>query len=89
MSQLDAIAANMRTTLTATGARYVHCKLRRGLEIVLERRERGWRLALGRTDAPPSDTDIELCQAAFHVPPGVDATLTAKQRLARGRDVVE
>ena len=79
-SRLEQIATDMRHTLAATNARYVHHKLARGLELVLERRERGFRLALGRTDVPPSDVEVEICQAAFRVPPGVDATLTAKQR---------
>lgn len=80
MSKLQQIASDMRTMLATTDARFVHYRLARGLELVLERTEPGFRLALGRTDAPPSDVEIEVCQAAFHVPPGVDATLTTKQR---------
>lgn len=80
MSKLDQVASHMRATLASTNARFVHYRLQRGLELVLERTEPGFRLALGRTDAPPSEVEIELCQAAFHVPPGVDATLTTKQR---------
>jgi hypothetical protein len=68
MSKLQQIASDMRTMLATTNARYVHHRLSRGLELVLERTEPGFRLALGRTDAPPSDVEIELCQAAFHVP---------------------
>jgi hypothetical protein len=56
MSTLSQIAAAMWATLNATNARYVHYKLRRGLEIVLERRERGWRLALGRPGKAGSRT---------------------------------
>lgn len=79
-SRLEQIASDMRATLAATQASYAHYKLQRGLELVLQRTDRGFRLALGRTDAPPSDVEIEVCQAAFRVPPGVDATLKRVDR---------
>lgn len=80
MNALQRIAGDMRTTLTATNARYVHYRLQRGLEVVLERRDRGFRLALGRVGVPPSDTEIELCQQAFAAPPDVEPQRLTKTR---------
>jgi hypothetical protein len=80
MTKLDQIAANMRHTITFTKARYVHQRLARGLELVLERRERGYRLALGRTDTPPSDLEVEICAAAFNVPASTEPVRLPKIR---------
>lgn len=81
MSKLDAIADDMRTTLERTGARFVHYRLPRGLELVLERAsERRLRLALGRIDTPPSDTEIALCQNAFAAPPDAEPVRLTKTR---------
>jgi len=87
MSKLDAIATDMRAMLAATGARYVHRRLNRGLELVLERRERGYRLALGRTDAPPSETEIEVCLRAFAAPPDIEPMRTHKERRGKSGPV--
>lgn len=80
MSELERIAHNMRRTLALSEARFVHYKLRRGLELVLERKERGYRLALGRTDTQPSDVEIEVCAQAFAAPPDVALMRTTKTR---------
>ena len=68
MTKLTQLATQMRQTIDHTGAAYCHHKLGRGLELVLQRTGRGYRLALGRTDTAPSDTEIETCIAAFNVP---------------------
>ena len=72
MTKLATIAADMRQMLDQTDATYTHHKLGRGLELVLQRTGRGYRLALGRTDTAPSDTEIETCIAAFNVPAGAE-----------------
>lgn len=80
MTKLATIAADMRQMLDQTDATYTHHKLSRGLELVLQRTGRGYRLALGRTDTAPSDTEIELCVAAFDVPAGAEPNRTTKTR---------
>ena len=80
MTKLATIAAGMRQMLDQTDATYTHHKLSRGLELVLQRTGRGYRLALGRTDTAPSDTEIELCVAAFDVPAGAEPNRTTKTR---------
>lgn len=78
--RLDAIAAEMRTTLQQTDARFVHRKLVRGLEIVLQRTGRQYRLALARSDVAPSDSEIEICARAFQLPADVEPHHTVKHR---------
>lgn len=80
MTKLTQLAADMRHIIDTTGATYCHHKLSRGLELVLQRTGRGYRLALGRMDAAPSDTEIELCIAAFNVPAGAEPNRTTKTR---------
>ena len=80
MTKLATIAADMRQMLDQTDATYTHHKLGRGLELVLQRTDRGYRLALGRTDTAPSDTEIETCIAAFDVPAGAEPNRTTKTR---------
>lgn len=87
MSKLEQIAGDMRRTLALSQARYVHCRLQRGLEVVLERREERLRLALGRMDAPPSDVEVELCQQAFAAPPDCDVRRLVKWRNGKGGPV--
>ena len=72
MTKLTQLATQMRQIVDNTGAAYCHRKLSRGLELVLQRTDRGYRLALGRIDTAPSDTEIELCIAAFNVPAGAE-----------------
>ena len=80
MTKLQQLATQMRQTIDHTGAAYCHHKLGRGLELVLQRTGRGYRLALGRTDTAPSDTEIETCIAAFNVPAGAEPNRTTKTR---------
>jgi hypothetical protein len=87
VSKLKQVAASMRQTLAGSQARFVHCRLQRGLEVVLERREERLRLALGRMDAPPSDVEIELCQQAFAAPPDCDVRRLVKWRNGKGGPV--
>lgn len=68
MNTLERTASQMRRILTGSNARYCHRRLHQGLELVLERREQNYRLALGRRDRPPSDDEIELCRRAFRAP---------------------
>jgi hypothetical protein len=77
---LERIAADMRRTLALSEARFVHYRLQRGLEVVLERREDRLRLALGRLDAPPSDVEVEVCGQAFQAPPDCGLSRTVKRR---------
>ena len=75
------MATNMRKMITDSGARYAHRRLERGLELVLQRTDNRWRLALGRTDVQPSDDEIAICRRAFGVPAGTDEVRTHKQRV--------
>ena len=77
---LDALATNMREMLNVQGIRFVHRRLARGLEIVLQRDDHKWRLALGRTDVAPSDSEIEICRDAFGVPEGTEVSNVSKKR---------
>lgn len=71
------------TIAARSGARWVHRRLGHGLEMVLQHDEgRQWRLALGRPDVPPSPEEIAICQRAFAVPTGTEATLIVKERKA-------
>ena len=78
--RLDTIAADMRTTLQQTDARFVHHKLTHGLELVLQRTGRQYRLALGRPGVAPSDSEIETCARAFCVHADAEPHRTVKQR---------
>jgi hypothetical protein len=79
-SRLDAIAVEMRTILQQTDARFVHRKLAHGLELVLQRTGRQYRLALGRPGVTPSDSEIEICARSFRVPADAEPHRTVKQR---------
>lgn len=84
MSQkLELLAAEMRGLLQDSQARWVHRRLSRGLEIVLQRNEERWRLALARADTWPANEEIEICRRAFAVPEltAEDYRLTQKGRL--------
>ncbi len=78
--RLDAIAAEMRMILQQTDARFVHRKLAKGLELVLQRTGRQYRLALARPDILPSASEIEICAAAFRVPAGAEPHHITKTR---------
>ena len=67
-SELKTVAVEMRRMLTGTDAKWVHRKLPGGLEVVLQRREETWRLAIGRRGVFPSAAEVEICRAAFDVP---------------------
>lgn len=72
MDKLQNIAADMKGRLANVEKGWVQRALFGGLVIVLERRGRTWRLALGRTKAPPSTTETAVCQEAFRCPPDVE-----------------
>lgn len=82
-TNLHQIAAQMRQIVDQPGARYCYRKLARGLELVLQRHESRYRLALGRTDAPPSDLELEICGAAFSIPAGAEPQRLQKQRTGK------
>lgn len=67
-TKLEQMAQEMRQFLTQTQARWVHRKLSRGLEIVLQRTDDQWRLALARSETWPSDDEVLICAKAFGVP---------------------
>ena len=48
----------------------IYKPLARGLKVVMQRTQGNWRLALGREGVYPSEQEIEICRAAFHVPAG-------------------
>lgn len=52
----------------------VHRALMRGLQVVLARNGKQWRLALGREGVYPSDVEVEVCRRAFQAPVGAEIT---------------
>ena len=83
-AKLITTAADMRRFIERSGARWVHRRLPRGLELVLQTTtDRQWRLALARPDTAPSPDEIAICQQAFNVPAGTEATLVVKERKAK------
>ncbi|MEZ4684167.1 MAG: hypothetical protein R2932_59150 [Caldilineaceae bacterium] len=51
-----------------------------GLALVLERKGRTWRLALGRIGKPPSVTEAETCARAFRLPAGIEWSWGQRKR---------
>lgn len=64
--KLAAVAQTMRTRADESGQ--AHTRLPAGLEIVMQRRDGRWRLALGREGVYPSDTEVRVCLVAFQAP---------------------
>ena len=61
------IAQQMYAPLKTVQKGYITRSLFGGLHIVLERRDRKWRLAIGRTEAPPGPTEAKIIAAAFGI----------------------
>lgn len=71
---LDKIADDLHDYVTRTG-RTARFPLPRGLQLALRQRPGGLRrLALGRRDVCPSDTEIAICRKAFCVPDDAQVT---------------
>jgi hypothetical protein len=68
-TRLTLLAGEMRGSVERTG-HHAHQKLPHGLEIVMQRTEGRWRLAMAREGVWPSDVEVEVCRHAFHVPDG-------------------
>lgn len=79
-SKLDTLAREMRQVLTHTQARWVHRKLSKGLEIVLQKTDDQWRLALARRETWPSDNEVLVCAKAFQVPDAENVDPTPHRR---------
>ena len=77
VDRLANIAASMRACVNS-GAKFAHHRQAHGLELVLQRRGRGWRLALGREAVQASETEIKLWRAAFGVPDGSEESSQVK-----------
>ncbi len=72
---LASIATDMYAAV-ASGQAWHHRILRNGLELVLQRRDQQWRLALGRDGVQPSDVEVETVCKAFDVPAAVEQLRT-------------
>ena len=68
-TRLSLLAGEMRDAVESTG-RHAHQKLPHGLEIVMQRTDGRWRLAMAREGVWPSDVEVEVCLREFHVPDG-------------------
>lgn len=68
---LVAIAEEMKRRLAEVEKGHVVRHLFGGLMLVLERRGRTWRLAIGRIKAPPSKTEAEVIARDFGLPDGI------------------
>ena len=88
-NQLTAIAAEMRAMIVTSGAHWAHRRLAHGLELVLQRRGRQWRLALGRPDVRPSAEEVAVCMEAFDVAPDTDWHYDSKVKIGRSNQGVE
>lgn len=61
--------------------KFVHRKLSRGLEWVVERRgNQTWRLAMAREDTFPGGIEVTILRNAFDVPISVDESRATKTR---------
>jgi len=79
MMGLVAIAEEMRRRLAGVDKGYTSRQLFGGLVLVLERRSRTWRLAIGRTKAPPSRTEVTVIARDFGLPDGIEWNWTARK----------
>ena len=68
-TRLALLAGEMRDAVESTG-RHAHQKLPHGLEIVMQRTDGRWRLAMAREGVWPSDVEVDICRREFHVPEG-------------------
>ena len=79
-TKLAAIATTM-TNQTQTTGRHAYTRLPQGLEIVMQRIDGRWRLALAREEpATPSQAEIEQCYRDFHVPAEASLNYCQKNR---------
>ncbi len=78
-SRMVGLAGEMPEAVERTG-KWVHMKMPHGLELVMQRKEGRWRLAMGREMVYPSDAEVEVCRDAFAVPAGAE-----QERLMRMR----
>jgi hypothetical protein len=69
---LSTIGQEMKERLAAVEKGHVTKALFGGLMIVLERRGRLWRLALGRTKTPLSITEAQVVAREFGLPAGIE-----------------
>lgn len=76
---LVAIAEEMKKRLAGVEKGYVSRQLFGGLMLVLERRGRTWRLAIGRTKAPPSKQEAALVARDFGLPPAIEWSWTTRK----------
>lgn len=80
---LVAIAREMRARLAKVEKGHVVRHLFGGLMLVLERRGRTWRLAIGRTASPPSRTEADVVARDFGLPPAIQWSWTTKRNTKR------
>lgn len=78
MGKLNRIADEIRQSLERKPNGAISRPLPRGLTVVMQRVEGHWRLALGRESVYPSEMEVDICKAAFHVPAGAWEERTTK-----------
>lgn len=71
-SELDRIAGEMLQMITQTDARWVHRRLSRGLEIVIQRTGSRYRLAIARQGTWPSDDELAVVAKRFNATAAAD-----------------
>lgn len=76
---LVAIAEEMRRRLANVTKGHTTRQLFGGLMIVLERRGRTWRLAIGRPRVPPSKQEAALVARDFGLPPALEWSWTTRK----------
>lgn len=84
---LRQIADEMKQLVIAGKMNWVHQRLPRGLEIVLQRTGHRWRLAVARTDTYPSEIEINIVRAAFGVPGPTETTQSTVQRTGKSGSI--
>lgn len=77
----DMAERDRQTLLNNAEMRFVHRRLTRGLEYVIERKDDAWRLALAREDAYPSGLEVTILRSAFGIPPSIDETTAERERI--------
>jgi len=76
----DEMTAMLENGVGHGDCRWVHRKLPRGLEIVLQKTGSKHRLALAREGVDPAQHEIRLCFSAFAVPEGTDVAYVKRPK---------
>lgn len=81
--KLARVAGHMVDNVRNGRRPFAYTKLAHGLELIMERSWRGYRLALAReVPSRPSDLEVTICRKAFGVP--AYAEIEREQKMGKG-----